>query len=157
MISIEVEYITATCVIITFIQFAPDETERCRERKGRTMSASSKQKMLQSSHASFQSSVLLHTCNHPTPTPPGSRPTCLLKLAFHLVTGVPCVMHQHFSFFTTLNHLFLFGERSQRGSEEQSGSGCTPAHPSSSTLVSTKRAFSPLCGMQCTAARFACV
>ena len=118
MISIEVEYITATCVIITFIQFAPDETERCRERKGRTMSASSKQKMLQSSHASFKSSVLLHTCNHPTPTPPGSRPTCLLKLAFHLVTGVPCVMHQHFSFFTTLNHLFLFGQRSQRGSEE---------------------------------------
>ena len=110
-----------------------------------------KQQMLQYSPA--PTSSIPHTS-------PRQRNNLPLKISFpfwlHLY---PCVMHQHFSFFTTLNHLFLFGERSQRGSEEQSGSGCTPpTHPQA--LWSPQRELLVRCvgcSVQRTTARFACV
>ena len=71
-----------------------------------------------------------------------------------MVPAQACVMHhQHFSFCTTLNHLLREDTEALRWSTM--GLAVRPPQPSSSTLVSTQRAFSQLCGTRCTAAMFA--
>ena len=86
MISIEFEYITAPCVIITFTQFASNQTVH-RERDQAELHMHSANKKCYNHHTLHFSRLYLSTLappppTHPTPTPPGSRPTCLLKLAF---------------------------------------------------------------------------